>query len=201
MPALKPTEYSATITWLGVVTDLQREALLGEARETMELTFEGIAGSVHGGLTRASCSRVTAQYPKGTAIRNERQLSIISAEEVAQIAARMGVDSVDPARLGASMVVSGLPDFSHLPPSSRLTAPSGAALCIDMQNRPCVFPGKSLEQDWPGKGKGFGAAARGLRGVTAWVAAEGAVAVGDALRLHIPDQRPWTPGLPLDAAR
>lgn len=197
MPALMPTDHHATVTWLGSVTDMQRDALMAQSLEEMQLTFAGIPGSVHGGQTRASCSRVTAQYPKGTEIRNERQVSILSEEEIAQIAARMGVDSIDPARLGASIVVRGLPDFSHLPPASRLTAPSGAALCIDMQNRPCVWPGKSLEVQHPGQGKGFLAAAKGLRGVTAWVAAEGALTIGDTLRLHIPDQRPWAPGLPL----
>jgi len=35
-------------------------------------------------------------------------------------------------------------------------------------------------------------AAKGRRGVTAWVEREGRLAVGDALRLHIPDQPAWS---------
>ena len=81
MPALKPSGFSATIRWLGVVTSEDRKALMAEAREALDLTFAGIAGSVHGGRTRPSCSRVTAQHPKGTPIANERQLSIISVED------------------------------------------------------------------------------------------------------------------------
>jgi hypothetical protein len=191
MPALKPTDHTATVVWLGIVTNNDRAALLAEVREALDLTFAGVAGSVHGGATRASCTRVRAQYPKGTEIRNERQLSIISEEELAAIAAQMGVDQLDPARLGASMVIRGLPDFSHVPPSSRLQAPSGAAVTIDMQNRPCQFPAKSIETVLPGRGRGFKSAAEGRRGVTASVAREGRVAVGDMLRLHIPDQRAW----------
>ena len=87
MPALKPTDYTATVTWLGVVTNDDRAELLADPRERLDLTFEGVAGSVHGGATRASCTRVKSQYPKGTDIRNERQLSIISEEELAEIAA------------------------------------------------------------------------------------------------------------------
>lgn len=191
MPALKKTDLTATVTWLGTVTDPQREALLGEALDRLELDWGGIPGSLHGGRTRPSCSRVTAQHRKGTEIANVRQLSILSAEELAQIAAALGLDAVDPARLGASMVVEGLEDFSHLPPSSRLQAPSGATLVIDMQNRPCQFPAKSLEAAHPGRGKGFRRAAEGRRGVTAWVERPGAVALGDMLSLHIPDQRAW----------
>lgn len=192
-PALKPTDWTAEVTWLGVVTTMDRKELLAEPRETLDLTFEGIAGSVHGGALRESCSRVTAQYPRGTPIRNERQLSIVSEEELARIAETLGMARIDPARMGASMVLRGLPDLSHLPPSSRLQAPSGATVWIDMQNRPCQFPARSLGQEEPEKAKGFKRAAAGLRGVTASVAREGRIAVGDRLTLHIPDQRPWQP--------
>jgi hypothetical protein len=198
MPALKPTSFLAEVIWMGVVSNNDRAELMADPLEAMDLTFEGIAGSVHGGLTRASCSRVTAQYAKGTAIRNERQLSIVSAEELAQIAAKMGLDSVDPVRVGASMVIKGIPDFSHVPPSSRLQAPSGATLAVDMENRPCHLPARSLEVAHPGQGKRFKTAAKGLRGVTACVAAEGRIALGDHLTLHIPDQPVWAH---LDTAR
>lgn len=191
MPALKPTSFSGEIVWLGVVSSADRAALMGETLERMEISFEGIPASVHAGLTRPSCSRVTSQYKKGTPIRNERQLSVVSEEELALIAQTMGVPHVDPARLGASIVLRGIPDFSNVPPSSRLQASSGATLCIDMQNRPCQFPAKSLEVVYPGQGKGFKAAAKGLRGVTASVAAEGVLDLGDHMTLHIPDQPVW----------
>lgn len=193
MPALKPTEYTAEIVWLGAVMTPDRDALTSPAREALDLTFDGIAGAFHAGLTRPSCSRVKAQYARNTPIRNERQLSIVSAEELEQIAAKMGVDAIDPARLGATMVVRGIADFSHIPPSSRLQAPGGATVTVDMENRPCVFPAKSLRNDHGDAALAFKTAAKGKRGVTAWVAAEGRVAVGDILTLHIPDQPVWAP--------
>src|SRR5690606_23608163 len=130
-------------------------------------------GEDHGTGTRPSCSRVTAQYPRGTIIRNVRQASLVSAEELAAIARVMQIDALDPAWLGATMVIEGIPDFSHVPPSSRLQAPSGATLVIDMENRPCQLPARVIETAMPGIGKRFKPAAEGRRGVTAWVEREG----------------------------
>lgn len=191
MPALTPTSFSGTITWLGRVPHRDAPEIATDPLQDMALTFAGLAGEVHAGLTRPSCSRVTAQYPRGTEIRNTRQISIVSAEEMAQIAAEIGLDRLDPAWLGASIVVSGLPDFSHVPPSSRLQSQDGVTLTVDMQNRPCVFPGKSIEKIHPGHGTQFKAAAKGRRGVTAWVEREGTLRLGDRLTLHVPDQRAW----------
>jgi hypothetical protein len=190
MPALKPTDHVATITWIGRVADSTAD-LRAMPLERADLTFAGIDGECHGGLTRPSCSRVLAQHPRGTTIRNVRQLSIVSAEELAEIAAEMGLAGIEPAWVGASLVVEGIADFSHVPPSSRLQAPGGATLVVDMQNRPCVLPGRVIEAEAPGFGAAFKGAAKGRRGVTAWVEREGAIALGDPLRLHVPDQRRW----------
>ncbi|WP_116082866.1 MOSC domain-containing protein [Tropicimonas sp. IMCC34011] len=190
MPALLATKITGTIVWLGRVPD--REATLrAEALEEVRASFSGIEGESHGGLTRPSCSRVSTQYPKGTEIRNVRQLSIVSAEELAEIGAEMGLERVDPAWLGASMVIGGIPDFTHLPPSSRLQSNSGATLTVDMENQPCHLPAKVIDEDRPGAGRAFKRAAEGRRGVTAWVEREGVLRVGDEVRLHIPGQRRW----------
>ena len=188
--ALKPTALTGTVIWAGFVAN-RDAALQSAAADRLTCTFDGVMGEAHGGATRASCSRVLAQYPRGTTIRNVRQLTILSDEELAAIAAAMRLDRLDPAWLGATLVLRGLPDLSHLPPSSRLQAPSGATLVVDMQNRPCLLPARVIESLRPGFGAAFKPAATGLRGVTAWVEREGTIALGDALTLHIPDQRPW----------
>ena len=91
------------------------------------------------------------------------------------------------------MVVKGISDFSHVPPSSRLQSVDGTTIVVDMQNRPCNLPAREIEIDHPTHGKPFKAAAKGKRGVTAWVEREGTFRVGDALTLHVPDQRAWRP--------
>lgn len=119
----------------------------------------------------------------------------MSAEELAQIAAALGLEEFDPTWAGATMVIAGLPDLSHLPPSSRLQVQGGATIVVDMQNRPCHLPAPVIEAAHQGHGKAFKRAAQGLRGVTAWVECEGVVNVGDTVTLHVPDQRAWRGGL------
>ena len=190
MAEIKLTRFTPSVTFLGRVTS--GGGLLYSYPETvLALTYEGVVGELHEGRNRASCVRVTDMYSKGTEIANVRQLSILSVEELAMIAAEMGLDALDPSLLGATLVIEGVPDFSHVPPSSRLQAPSGATLVINMENRPCVIPGKSVEARHPGRGKLFKPAAKGRRGVTAWVEREGQVALGDVLKLFIPDQPMW----------
>ncbi|WP_102110164.1 MOSC domain-containing protein [Oceaniglobus roseus] len=191
MPALIATTHSATITWLGAVPHRDAPELVTEALTEMPLGWGGYAGDIHSGETRPSCSRVTTQYPRDTEIRNTRQLSLVSAGELAQIAAALDLDAVDPAWMGASVVLEGIPDFTHLPPSARLQGPDGTTLTVDMLNQPCQFPAKTIEQARPGHGKAFKAAAKGLRGVTAWVERPGTLRLGDRMTLHIPGQRAW----------
>lgn len=190
MPALKPTDFTCKIAYLGRVADRDAD-LASEPLTSVGLKFGGIDHEAHGGVTRPSCSRVISQHPRGTEIANVRQLSIVSAENLADIAAAMGVDGLQPAWLGASLMVEGLPDFTHLPPSSRLQAPSGATLVIDMENRPCHLPAAVIDRHLLDKGKLFKAAAKGRRGVTAWVEREGPLHLGDTLTLHVPDQPAW----------
>lgn len=198
MPALIPTDHIGTIVWLGA-QELPVENLLIRAAPVTEmaLSFAGFAGESHAGLTRPSCNRVKAQHPRGTTIRNVRQLAVVSAEEMAAVATDLGLEDFDYAWVGASVVIKGIPDFSHVPPSSRLQAEDGTTLVVDMENRPCQEPAVTIEAARPGHGKAFKAAATGRRGVTAWVEREGVLRIGQRVRLHIPDQPVWAhPGAP-----
>lgn len=192
MAILRPTDLGGRVAWLGVVAD-RAASLRSQPVPEVALSFEGIDGESHSGLLRLSCARVTAQYPKGTPIRNSRQISIVSAEELAAIAAAMDLPALRPEWLGANLVVEGLPDLTLLPPSARLVFAGGAALVVDMENAPCQFPAREIEREHAGRGAAFRRAAENRRGVTAWVEREGMVALGDTLRLHVPPQRPYPP--------
>ncbi len=193
MPALISTDKYATIRWLGHMTERKEPAIDGVATNHLDLGFDGVAGFPYEGLTRSSCSRVVTQHPKGTEIANVRQLSIVSAEELAEIATAMGLDEIDPAWLGASIVIEGIADLTHVPPSSRLQSDVGTTLVVDMENQPCHQPGLTISRHHGEAGKRFKAAARERRGVTAWVERPGRLKIGEALRLHVPGQRAWKP--------
>jgi len=189
MPVLNPAGLVGTVTALLVNED--RATLESTPRARVVVDWGGLVGEAHGGLTRRSCSRVTRQYPKGTEIRNVRQLSALGAAELADIARELGLDTLEPAWIGANLVISGIPDITHLPPSSRLIAANGTALVVDMENAPCRFPGEVIERHRPGHGAGFPKAALGRRGVTLWVESPGSLALGDELALHIPPVVTW----------
>lgn len=184
---LKKSQLVAKIE--GLFANPSREAgLVTNAQQRAVFDYAGMQGEAHGGETRLSCSRVSRQYPKGTEIRNVRQISIISREELDAIASNMQIPEIDPSWLGPNIIVSGIADFSLIPPSSRLISTNGTSLTIDMINGPCRFVGDVIETHYPGKGKMFVKAAYNMRGVTAWVECPGELEVGDALTLHVPSQ-------------
>jgi hypothetical protein len=190
---LRPTTIAGRVAWLGRVLD--RAASLRAVPEArLELGFDGIAGDAHAGLTRPSCSRVLAQYPaRGTPIRNTRQVSILSVEELAETAAALGIPRLAPEWVGANFVLEGVPMLTRLPPAARLVFEGAATLTVNVENAPCQFPAKEIEAEHPGRGKGYRRAAQGRRGLTAWVERPGAVALGARVVLHAPPQRVYPP--------
>ncbi|MEC8196298.1 MAG: MOSC domain-containing protein [Pseudomonadota bacterium] len=191
MPALKPTTFDAEVVWLGRVANSE-ENLSAASVPSLDLALGGDAGEFHSGITRFSCVRVKALYERGTEIMNVRQLSVLSQEELDMIAKDMGLEAVDPAWVGASIVLKGIPDFTHVPPNSRLQGPDGVTITVDMENRPCVLPGRVIEGAHPGHGPKFKTAATGKRGVTAWVERSGRLSVGEKMRLFVPNQPVWS---------
>jgi hypothetical protein len=161
------------------------KAVVTEAR----LLFSGMEGDCHGGLTRPSDSRMLKQYKRGTTVRNSRQLSILAAEEMAEVAKRMEIPAVKPEWVGANLVVRGIPDLTLLPPSSRLQFPSGAMVVIDAENHPCRYPADIIARHHPEARMGFVKAAMHKRGVVGWVEAEGMIRTGDSITIWIPPQR------------
>ena len=183
---LKNLEARAEVILVNSTPD---EDLSSSRVESTDVSYEGLAGESHSGLVRASCVRVRHQYPQGTEIRNTRQISIISIEELAVIADTMGIAQLQPEWLGANLLVSGIPNFSQIPPSTRMIFAGGASLVVDLENSPCKYPGEIIDRHHPGFGKLFAKAAVGRRGVTAWVEREGDIDTGDSINLYIPPQR------------
>lgn len=168
--------------------------LLSEPVTSVEVTLEGFAGDRHAGMTRRADARVPF-YPRGTEIRNSRQVSLVSEEELAELADALGVPAINPAWLGANLVTRALPQLSHLPPGTRLFFPDTATLVIADENHPCIFPGKALADHYPdarGIGARFVKAAQGRRGLVAWVERAGAISTGDTVTVALPPPVDYT---------
>jgi len=156
---------------------------------SIRLIFAGIEGDCHGGLVRESDVRMRGQFEAGTEVRNARQVSILSVEELADVAKTMGVSEIRPHWVGANLVTEGIPDLTLLPPSTRLQFPSGATIVVDIENLPCRYPAEIIAKHYPEPVLGFVKAAKHKRGVVGWVEREGVVNTGDAIMLWLPPQR------------
>lgn len=181
-------------SFTGVIEQLlanpdRRAGLETQRRDALELRFSGISEDCHSGLTRKSDSRMLKQYRRGTEVRNARQVSILSAEDLADIAVAMGVPAVKPEWAGANIVLSGIPSLTLLPPSTRLQFPGGAMIVVDLENLPCRYPAAIIERHHPAQDKGFVAAAKQRRGVVGWIEAEGTIREGDRVTVWLPPPR------------
>lgn len=167
------------------------EALRSEAEPQVHVTFEGFEGDRHAGLTMRSGSRQPA-YPRGTEIRNTRQISLVSVEELDEAARALGVPELRPEWLGANVLLREIPQLTRLPPGTRLYFLHGVTLVIEGENHPCAKAGKSVQAAYPalhGLARAFPKAAAHRRGLVAWVERPGAIMPGDSVVAELPEQR------------
>lgn len=162
------------------------------AVDALEVTFEGIAGDYHAGHTRRSGGR-EPWYPRGTEIRNERQLSLVAPDELAKVARAMGIAELRAEWIGANLLISGVPHLSMLSRGTMMFFKGGVTLKIDGQNVPCRIAGRSIAEHarMPDREAGsllFPKVARRLRGLVAWVERPGRIAAGEEISVRVPDQ-------------
>lgn len=184
MQKLGPQKLSGKIKGLFLAAG---DDFVSNAVDAFELSFEGIVGDYHAGYTRRSGGR-EPWYKRGTEMRNERQVSLLSSEEMQDVAEKLNIQSVDPGLIGGNFLIEGVPNFSKIPPRTQLFFPSGAVIRIDGYNAPCSIAGESLqsgEKDRDDIKHGFVKAAMETRGLVGWVEVPGRVAVDDEVKIRI----------------
>jgi MOSC domain-containing protein YiiM len=137
--------------------------------ERLALDFGGIVGDFHAGFTRPSTSR-EPWYPRGTEIRNDRQLTIVSEEELAAVAAAMALPAIEPAWIGANLFFAG-----------------GVTIAVEDENGPCRTAGASIARHFPereGIDLLFPQKARHRRGLVASVEKPGVIRAGETFSLR-----------------
>jgi len=162
---------------------------------SLTLDFAGIAGDCHAGLTRKSTSR-EPWHRRGTEVRNDRQITIVSSAELAEVAAAMDLPAIEPGWIGANLVFADIPDLTALPAGTKLLFAAGATVNVEAENGPCRVSGKSIGEHFPdrdGLDFLFPKRAQHKRGLVASVEKPGTVTAGDGVTVLVPAQRVYLP--------
>ncbi len=173
----EPASVVATHLWPG-------DSLTPVPCAELSLDWGGPIGDRHHGLTMSSDTRQASVYPRGTTIRNHRQVSIVDLTELAAIAVNLGMERLEPGVIADNICTSGIPDLTSLPAMTRLVFDSGAVIMLGGENLPCVIAGRLVEDRYGVRAESFPKAAMGLRGVTGWVEHPGTVRAGDGIAVR-----------------
>ncbi|MEF2553789.1 molybdenum cofactor sulfurase [Aurantimonas sp. A2-1-M11] len=187
MERTRPQKLAATIDGL---YRTQGDGFETQPVDHLDLGFDGIDGDRHGGTTRRSGAR-EPWYPRGTKMRNERQLSLLAADELAAAAAELDIAEIRPEWIGGNLLIAGIAHLSWLPPRTILMFAGGVTLRIDGDNGPCRFSGAAIAARYEGRSDvelDFVKAAKHRRGLVAWVEKPGRIAVGETCEARIPEQ-------------
>lgn len=157
---------------------------------SLSLTFDGIEGDYHHGAIRLSGGR-EPWYPRGTQMRNERQLSILSRDELAIVAERLNINEIKPEWIGCSILLDGIENLSRLPPRTILMFEGGVTVRIDGDNGPCKVSGLAIAAHFEGRddiATEFSKQAKNIRGLVGWVEKPGLIEQGEKFVARIPPQ-------------
>lgn len=152
----------------------------------LDLDWGGAIGDRHYGQTMSSDVRQTAQYERGTTIRNLRQVSIVDEDEMTRAALAMGLPAIEPGLVADNMYVRGLDGLTAYPALTRLAFSSGAVIMLGGENFPCTIAGGLIQAKHGTSPSSFPKAAMGLRGVTGWVEFPGVARPGDTIEVRFP---------------
>lgn len=184
---------------LGVID--QGEGVAKRAVNALDFTLEGIVGDRHAGFVKRADARDRG-VRRGTPVRNWRQWSAVSCEDLAEVAARMQIERVDPAWIGANLAFSGQTGFTRMPRGSMLWFASGLVLAVEGENVPCSGPGKEIARhDSAADATRFVAAARGRRGLVGVVYRAGRACVGDTVIVCYPGSQAGLPKPPVGLSK
>ena len=162
-----------------------REATRSEAQLSIECTLDGVMDDRHYGRTKAAGVR-ERYVSKETEILNLRKVSLVSTEELSQIAQKMGVPEVTGEDLGANIVLQGIENLTEVPAGTLMRFSEQVLLFVTGENTPCVFPGKNIQKrypDIPNLEREFPRAAVNIRGLVAIVVDPGAIQENDVVKI------------------
>ena len=161
------------------------KSIRSQAVEEVDVTFEGFAGDKHSGWTKPSDGR-TKFYPRGTMIRNSRQISVVSLEENNHVSTELDIESLQPEWMGANLLLEGINDLTSLSPNSRLFFEGGVVLLVTGENHPCATMAAEIANHFPDNPELSSLivkASMHRRGIVAVVELPGKIKKGESVRV------------------
>lgn len=160
----------------------------------------GIKGDRHAGRRLMDVREYELKefgFLKDMEIANYREFSAISVEELAVVTQGMHLTKPLPfGLLGENIVISGIPDFSKIPPGSLMFFKKSnemirtAVLAVWRKNEPCHLPANEIKIRVPGLAgrvvTEFKSWAQGRRGLVGSVYCSGTIHKGDSVIIKIP---------------
>ena len=154
-----------------------------EPVDMINATLEGIIKSRHYGFTRWSNSRKMV-------VRNERQWTGLSVEEVEIIRQKMNLRELAAEILKPNILIQGIPDFSQLPRGTKLAFENGTLLVVEEFTDPCTPMGQRIANRYitdadgkPIKANMFPKAANHERGLVGVIEQPGIIRPGDKVEV------------------
>lgn len=169
------------------------DSMISHSLKQVKVTMEGFEGDKHAGLSKPSSGR-SPHYPRGTIVRNSRQVSLVSLEELQEIASILGLPEIRAEWMGANVLVQGIPSFSSLPPNTRLFFKNDVTLIVFEENVPCAHLADVIMDQYPQNNLTSAEiikASVNRRGSVAWVERAGIIANDDSIQVEIPEFRPY----------
>ena len=184
---------SATGTIVSTAIGKTHGTWVSTRQPKISLSWEGVIGDLHAGYQRKADARAP-YYPRGTAMRNERQVTLVSEEDLEAAAHDLEIPLIEPEWLGSNLMVRGIPDFSYLLPTTRLVFPSGAVLVVMNENFPCSQVRDTVQGEYPHLphiASSFIKLAMHRRGLIACVEVPGDISASDEMQVEVPRNWGW----------
>ncbi len=153
--------------------------------------MSGIVGNKYSGQGKLSDVRDREwlndkEFPKKIEVRNWRQWTAVSQEELDKIAVNLETGSITADLLGANINFEGISNFTSLPRGTILRFPDDAILLVEEENKPCSGPGKEIQKVYEHVRPGdFYKHAMGLRGLVGVVYRSGIIRVNDVAEVKV----------------
>lgn len=155
--------------------------------QSLDFAFSGIPGDRHHGATRSS-GALEPWYPRGTEMKNERQVTILCPDELSGVASDLQIPELKTEWIGGNILMSGIPHLTMLPSRTILLFEGGVTIRVDGLNPPCRTAGRSIAGEFEGRDDiefGFPQFAKHRRGLLTWVEKEGRIEKGESVDVRI----------------